>query len=436
MTGLLRSLAIVGTVFTLVLAAGGAGAQTIFDTKHNLSASGTGAVRALSETRVCVFCHTPHDAVSQTPLWNPDIEGEGQTYALFTSEYLKVPSQPLQPSRLCLSCHDGSLALGDVRKPSTRIAMTRATLAGPASIGWDLSNDHPISFDYEAVATDEFASAQEVRGAAGITLYAGARGYSVECPTCHDPHKDRYLSPDKEVKLTGKFLAADNRWSQLCLVCHIIPGWKNSKHATSTAEVPAVFPVAPREWPTWRTVSEWGCLSCHTTHGGAGPSLLYRGLVDTCTPCHGVGAAIPTALRSPEGAGAARSGLRGGFGHESGDAAQRRGTHGCLSNMFTNSIRVVLSNAKMNAHININSKSANSADSESDQGNNNDFNCISHRQDLSRMHQAGGSLLNSAKGRLTMFCRKEWSCWPLVHRVDRSEPDRLTEWEGLLQQEV
>jgi len=299
MMGLLRNRAIVGAVLTLVLAAGRAGAQTIVDTRHNLSVSGTGAVRALSETRVCIFCHTPHDAVSQTPLWNPDIELEGQTYALFTSAALSAPEQPLAPSRLCLSCHDGTLALGDVRKPSTRIAMTRETIAGPAAIGWDLSNDHPISFDYESVATGEFASVAEVRGAGGVTLYAVAGGYTIECPTCHDPHKDRYLSPDRNVELTGKFLPVDNRWSKLCLVCHSIPGWQNSKHATSPAEVPVGFPVAPREWPTWRTVSEWGCLCCHATHGGAGPNLLYRGLVDTCIPCHGVKSGDPHGTTFP-----------------------------------------------------------------------------------------------------------------------------------------
>ncbi|VAX19401.1 Cytochrome c family protein, partial [hydrothermal vent metagenome] len=32
------------------------------NTKHNLSVSGPGTVKASTETRVCVFCHTPHQA--------------------------------------------------------------------------------------------------------------------------------------------------------------------------------------------------------------------------------------------------------------------------------------------------------------------------------------------------------------------------------------
>ena len=40
------------------------------NTVHNFSVTGPGAVRAVSEDEVCVFCHTPHGAepgVSQFP---------------------------------------------------------------------------------------------------------------------------------------------------------------------------------------------------------------------------------------------------------------------------------------------------------------------------------------------------------------------------------
>ena len=48
-----------------------AGAKTgIVNTKHNLSITGPGEIKATSEERICVFCHTPHNANPQTPLWN------------------------------------------------------------------------------------------------------------------------------------------------------------------------------------------------------------------------------------------------------------------------------------------------------------------------------------------------------------------------------
>jgi len=57
----------------------GTSAQTgIVATKHNLSASGPGELKALTETRICVFCHTPHNAQPATPLWNKKIEHHGR----------------------------------------------------------------------------------------------------------------------------------------------------------------------------------------------------------------------------------------------------------------------------------------------------------------------------------------------------------------------
>ena len=35
--------------------------QSIVTTKHNLSASGPGTVKATIESEVCIFCHTPHE---------------------------------------------------------------------------------------------------------------------------------------------------------------------------------------------------------------------------------------------------------------------------------------------------------------------------------------------------------------------------------------
>ena len=50
--------------------AGGAFAQSgsgIVGTKHDLSRFGPGPGRATGETRICIFCHTPHNAVALSP---------------------------------------------------------------------------------------------------------------------------------------------------------------------------------------------------------------------------------------------------------------------------------------------------------------------------------------------------------------------------------
>ena len=57
------------------------------NTAHNLSASGPGAVKATTESQVCVFCHTPHAATQGvTPLWNRQLSE--QTYTTYASSSL------------------------------------------------------------------------------------------------------------------------------------------------------------------------------------------------------------------------------------------------------------------------------------------------------------------------------------------------------------
>src|SRR5690349_467702 len=86
----------------------------IRNTKHNLSATGPGTLKATTETQVCVFCHTPHGATQGvTPLWNRQLSN--QTYTTYTSSSLDANAiqgsldQPGGSSKLCLSCHDGTL---------------------------------------------------------------------------------------------------------------------------------------------------------------------------------------------------------------------------------------------------------------------------------------------------------------------------------------
>ena len=96
----------------------------IRNTKHNFSATIvpilpdgiTRAAQAVSESQVCAFCHTPHGAnlAPKTPLWNRKLSGA--TYIPYNSSSLDATDlgQPGGKSRLCLSCHDGTLALGSV----------------------------------------------------------------------------------------------------------------------------------------------------------------------------------------------------------------------------------------------------------------------------------------------------------------------------------
>ncbi len=189
----------------------------IIKTKHNLSVTGPGELRALTETRVCVFCHTPHNAAPRTPLWNKAIEP--RNYVTYQSSTMAArPRQPDGPSRLCLSCHDGTVALGAVLVPKEGIAMTgEITPGSPSYIGTMLSGHHPVSFSYYAsLPNPELAPVPPQ----DLPLYGNG---SVQCSTCHDAHDNTY----------GDFLLIDNRFSALCTKCHIMDGWNVTSHKTS-----------------------------------------------------------------------------------------------------------------------------------------------------------------------------------------------------------
>ena len=62
------------------------------NTKHNLSVSGPGPAQATSETEICIFCHTPHNASPGTPLWNHELSTVSD-YITFVGI---VPPSPLQ----------------------------------------------------------------------------------------------------------------------------------------------------------------------------------------------------------------------------------------------------------------------------------------------------------------------------------------------------
>lgn len=236
--------------------------QDIFYTKHNLSVTGTGDFRALTETRICVFCHTPHNSEPQTPLWNKDLKSV--FYEVYTSPTLgagPIP-QPSGATKLCLSCHDGTIAMGDVLNPVGGIAMGQDTLplSSLSNFGVDLRGHHPVSFSYQnALPNNELAPSPP------SDLVYGAVD-EVHCTTCHDPHKDRW----------GKFLIKDNRFSALCTSCHDIQGWEGSAHATSAASVAGVLPRPPKTWPTWTQLNEWGCETCHTPHFAPTPEKLLN----------------------------------------------------------------------------------------------------------------------------------------------------------------
>jgi len=274
MTGSALTLAV---IFLSLLGAGPASAQQLASTKHNLSTSGLGPVKATTESRLCIFCHTPHRASSQAPLWN---RSDGSTsYLVYDSPSLvSQPGQPTGSSRLCLSCHDGTIALGDLVSEPQQIQFQGGTVflpPGHSLIGTDLSNDHPVSFVYD----DNLATQNpELRMPSQLppTLPLDHNGM-LQCATCHDAHRDDY----------GSFLREPTVYSQLCVNCHQKDGWTTSVHANSNAgwNGSGIDP-----WPNadHLTTAENACQNCHQPHEAVGVAQLLPSQQEenVCLVCH------------------------------------------------------------------------------------------------------------------------------------------------------
>ena len=248
----------------------------IATTKHNLSVSGPGTVKAATDDRICIFCHTSHTASPVAPLWNRS--NPGSVYTTYSSTTAAaVPGQPNGSSLVCLSCHDGTIALGDVLNggPITMANGVTVMPAGRSLLGTDLSNDHPISFQYTsalAAADGELADPATLTGVVKLDNTG-----QLQCATCHNVHDDT----------NGKFLVVNNLGSALCETCHQKSNWTQSPHNTSTS---AWNGVAPDPWPnsTYTTVADNGCGNCHTPHAaGQGQRLLNTNAEEqTCFNCH------------------------------------------------------------------------------------------------------------------------------------------------------
>ncbi|MCX6154511.1 MAG: multiheme c-type cytochrome [Candidatus Kapabacteria bacterium] len=255
--------------------------QRISTTKHNLSSGGSGTIKASSESEICIFCHTPHAAKPRNPLWNRD--DPGITYSLYQSTTLHASlGQPDGSSVLCLSCHDGTIALGKVASRSTNITFNSGitTLpSGRSNLGTDLRNDHPISFLYNAAlaaANGELRDPSQLSG--GVTL----SNSKVQCTSCHDSHYSIYPS----------FLVASTQRSGLCTNCHIRTNWSTASHATSTRTWNG---SGTNPWPhtSYTTVQDNACENCHNPHNAVTPVRLLNqsGEENNCISCHNGNAA-------------------------------------------------------------------------------------------------------------------------------------------------
>lgn len=165
---------------------------------HDLTvaANKRGAYGALADagTTPCQFCHTPHKAnpdaaYTRAPLWNR--QSLTATFTMYDQAKLTagntVDASPNAASITCLTCHEGSAAMGQTYAQTASLLTggtdTAITDVGMLRVGTNLNDDHPVSFLYPTGGAGEFP-AGTATAVAGLPLYSS----KVECATCHDPH--------------------------------------------------------------------------------------------------------------------------------------------------------------------------------------------------------------------------------------------------------
>jgi predicted CXXCH cytochrome family protein len=262
----------------------------VIGSQHDLSVTGGGPVKS-AVSDACIFCHAPHNVQPNiTPLWDHALSA--QSYTTYTSTtYTSGAQTPASgTSKLCLSCHDGTVAVG--LTVTQGLIATSGTMNAADNLTSNLSNSHPVSMkpaDDGSLASSLFATPSSTKDPA-VLLVAG----KVECTTCHDPHV-----PNNDT-LLPMFLARSNSNGTLCLACHdptraqpnFLSGWAANSHATATNTVPKTAGFG-----AYGTVAADGCSSCHGAHDNAvGPRNLKALEEAACTPCHGGANASPVPL--------------------------------------------------------------------------------------------------------------------------------------------
>lgn len=182
--------------------------QTIVGSAHDFSGETWN-----STGEICIVCHTPHNSdvsVSNAPLWNH--ESTTASFTTYTSASMNATTgQPDASSKLCLSCHDGTVAVDNFSGTTTGTTF----LSGNSSLDTDLSDDHPVSFTYDATLASNDGGLKDPSiansGLGGTIANDMLIGGQVQCASCHDVHNSSGAT---------SLLIKSNAASALCLTCH------------------------------------------------------------------------------------------------------------------------------------------------------------------------------------------------------------------------
>jgi len=183
---------------------------------------------------ICRVCHIPHDnersdsTYAAGLLWNHELSTV--TYTMYDNTWSptidgSVDSAPTGATKLCLSCHDGSVALDSFDKyagsPTTNKIQSiySGQIAGfkiPANNG-TLAGTHPVSIVYDDAADTGLRNpASTTIGSSGDVIDDVLEDGKVQCSSCHDVHDQDAVGGTHLLRVAN----GSGNPSGLCLTCH------------------------------------------------------------------------------------------------------------------------------------------------------------------------------------------------------------------------
>lgn len=214
-----RKLAALAVGLAVAFAATSTAFAALPGSKHDFTPTGGTPITGVQD--MCLTCHVPHKPKVNVPLWGHTLTTS--TFQLYstnakysgnnTAAYDASPSDLVgSRSRLCLSCHDGTVAVAgttflNTTDPSWMLYDDGLPVSGgAASVG--LKGSHPVAVNYNTVRTNQPIDYKDISADQDVKL----EDSKVQCTSCHNPHN----------KIPGtKMLAKDNSvGAALCLTCH------------------------------------------------------------------------------------------------------------------------------------------------------------------------------------------------------------------------
>ena len=182
-----------------------------------------------NQQQLCNPCHTPHNASTTelaAPLWNHQTTTASFTPYVSPTMNASV-GQPGGVTKLCLSCHDGTVAID-----SFGGLVGSQTIDYRAKTGVDLTKHHPVSFVYDSALASADGELWDPltapSGLGGTIAQDMLRDGRLECSACHDVQVSRSAGasctachPAHGSGYSNTLsLWKSNSQSALCLTCH------------------------------------------------------------------------------------------------------------------------------------------------------------------------------------------------------------------------